>query len=118
MVEIWAPVPIKGFEEYYALSNLGRFKSVKYRSGGGNPKVLKQKVMHDGYLYVRMNGSNGQQFFNAHRLVASVFVANPNNKPQVNHKNSVRSDNRAENLEWVTPKENIAHAMKFGHFAN
>ena len=118
MEEKWLPVPIKGFEEFYAVSNLGRFKSVKFRQGGGNPKVLKPKVMSDGYLYVRMNAHKGQQYFNAHRIVANAFIQNPNNKPQVNHINSVRSDNRVENLEWVTPKENIQHAILKGAFAN
>lgn len=118
MVENWVPVPIATLCEYYEISDLGRFRSVKYRPGGGNPRVLKPKVMRDGYLFIRMNGDGGQQYFNAHRLVAATFVPNPFNKPHVNHINSVRSDNRVVNLEWVTPKENIAHALKSGAFVN
>lgn len=99
------------FESHYLVSNMGRFKSLGGRLGNWKEKILKPKVMRDGYLYVRMNRSNGQEFFNAHRLVAKVFIPNPENKKEVNHKNLKKDDNRVVNLEWLTPQENQRHAV-------
>jgi hypothetical protein len=116
MNEIWKPVT--NFEDLYLVSNLGNFKSLGGRMGAWKGKDLKVKIMHDGYLYIRLNANdgNGQHLFNAHRIVATVFIPNPENKKEVNHKNCIKNDNRVENLEWVTPRENILHAIKMGRF--
>lgn len=115
MEEIWKPIP--GFEGFYEVSNLGRFQSLRSNSAfRESPRALKLKLHHDGYLRVRLSKENKKYTPIAHRIVASVFIHNSESKPHVNHINSVRIDNRVENLEWVTPKENIQHAIKQGRF--
>lgn len=110
MKEIWKPIP--GFERYYFVSTLGNFKSIGGRKGGAKTdKLLKLKLMRDGYLYARLNGNDGQTYGSAHRIVAKVFIPNPKSKKEVNHKNLVKNDNRMENLEWVTSLENMQHAI-------
>lgn len=66
----------------------------------GNPR---------GYLYVKLGAKSTCCI---HILVAKAFIPNPNGKPQINHKNGVKTDNRVENLEWVTHQENIQHAFR------
>lgn len=117
--EIWLPVTLEGLSSLYQISNLGRVRSVGFSNGRDNPRILKLKEMHDGYMCARFSVSHKKQkYYSVHRLVALAFLENPLGKPQVNHKNSNRSDNRLENLEWVTPKENIRHAMRTGRFSN
>ena len=69
----------------------------------------------DGYMVVNIGKGKSRKQFRVNRLVASAFIPNPENKPQVNHKNSVRCDDRVENLEWSTSKENIQHSLKEGN---
>ena len=78
---------------------------------------LKPKRMKTGYLQIRMRNSvtNKVKYLYIHRLVARLFVDNPENKTVVNHKNCKRDDNRAENLEWVTVKENFKHTIDLKH---
>lgn len=110
MKEVWKPIP--NLEKFYLVSNLGRFKSLGNRAGASkSEKILKLKVMHDGYLYARLSNNGKQIFVNAHRIVAKVFIPNPENKKEVNHINLIKDDNRVSNLEWVTPKENLKHAV-------
>ena len=96
--ETWRYIP--GVEGHYMASTLGRIKSVKKF-----PEVILRPGLSaiNGYLHVRLNGQNKS----VHRLVAETFIPNPYNKPQINHKNEIKTDNRVDNLEWVTAKENI-----------
>jgi len=107
---------IKGYEGLYQVSNLGRVKSlpkevVIYNGGSYKTKVkfLKPKLCnHYGYLTFNLNG----KFKKQHRLVAEAFIPNPENKPQVNHIDSDKTNNTIDNLEWVTASENTIHAYK------
>lgn len=104
--EIWRDVI--GYEGRYQISNLGRVKSVK------KDLILSPKNNYDGYLRIQLWRKCKAIFVSIHRLVAESFIDNPENKPFVNHINGIKSDNRYENLEWVTQQENIIHAWKNG----
>ena len=96
--EIWKDIP--GFEGRYYISSMGRVKSVR---PGWGIYIMKQ---HDTCGYYTVQLGNTQKTYYVHRLVAENFVPNPDNKPQVNHINEDKHDNRADNLNWMTRSEN------------
>ena len=99
--EIWKDIP--GYEGRYQASNLGRIKSILR----GETRIKKTRLDRYGYLQVCIN-INGTQCNKAvHRLIAKAFIENLNNKPQIDHINGIKTDNRVENLRWVTNKENM-----------
>lgn len=104
MEEVWKPVV--GYEGVYEVSNIGRVKRLPigkqwpYRKTHNN--IRKQKITRRGYLSVNLSYNDNVKWCLVHRLVAQAFIPNPNNYPYVNHKNEVKTDNRAENLEWCT----------------
>ena len=112
MEEIWKEIP--GCDGKYQVSSTGKVKSMNYRGNTGIEKTLKLSRDKDGYLRASIYISGKQRYFMVHRLVASAFIPNPNEKPEVNHKNGVKDDNRLENLEWVTTSENQKHAYDTG----
>ena len=77
-------------------------------------RVLHQYKSKHGYLRVALYENGKQKRVLVHRIVAMKYIPNPHNLPQVNHKNGIKTDNRVENLEWVTCKENIIHSYKNG----
>jgi len=104
MKEIWKP--IQGFEEYYLVSNKGRVKSTRFNK----EKILKTSISTPGYKGLNLFKNKRSHSREVHRLVAIHFVPNPENKPEVNHKDGDKLNNHAYNLEWMTHKENFDHA--------
>ena len=102
--EIWKDVP--GYEEYYEVSNFGAIRRKAY--------IMKCILTKAGYPAITLCGGGNQINKTIHRLVAELFIDNPENKPQVNHIDGVKSNASASNLEWVTASENISHALKIG----
>lgn len=96
--EIWKLAP--GFPDY-RISDKGRVCS--------RTKFLRSDVVNGGYLRVRLYKDKRVFRVLVHRLVALAFIPNPDNLPQVNHKNEIKTDNRAENLEWCTAKYNVGY---------
>lgn len=111
MSEVWKP--IEGWEDRYEVSNMGKVRSLNYHMTG-KAKELSPISSGKGYLMVGLCRDCKMKWAKVHRLVASAFIPNPENKPQVNHKNGVKIDNRADNLEWVTDGENLRHAYDTG----
>lgn len=114
--EIWKD--IEGYEGLYQVSNMGRVKSLerivkrdKGRWGTPTPYVKREMIMTpmvcSGYHYVYLCNEGVNKKFAVHRLVASAFLPNPDNFPNVNHKNEIKTDNRLENLEWCTTRYNL-----------
>ncbi|MEE1050202.1 MAG: NUMOD4 domain-containing protein [Clostridia bacterium] len=107
-METWKPITgTKGFIE---VSNEGRVRSLLT----GTPRVLKTQVDNRGYHRIRVTIEREKKSYKVHREVANAFINNPDNLPQVNHKDGDKNNNSASNLEWVTNKENAHHAIKNG----
>lgn len=99
---------IKYFSRYEA-SDLGRIRTIESKH------IHKGSIDKGGYMKVCLVNDAGKSVtVLAHRLIATTFIPNPENKPQVNHKNFVANDNRVVNLEWVTSQENHNHKMHAG----
>lgn len=104
---------IKDFPNYYVTEN-GDVYSRNYNHTGRIKKLTPHKN-YKGYLWTHLGKS---KMYYVHRLVAETFIPNPENKPQINHINGIKEDNRVENLEWCTNSENQKHAYKVLHRTN
>ena len=107
---------IKGYEGIYQISKIGMVKSL---AGTGSGKRPHDSMMNtfgngNGYAYVTLTKNKKRRNHYIHRLVAEAFVSNPESKPQVNHIDCNKKNNTWNNLEWVTPKENMRHAVENG----
>lgn len=116
--EIW--VPVTGFESYCEVSNTGRVRTmdrVVYRNG--KPRTLKGKLLtilydQDGYPRTQLMINKKRWVKNTHRIVATMFIPNPENKPCINHIDGNKTNNNVSNLEWCTVAENNQHAFDIG----
>jgi hypothetical protein len=115
MKEVWKD--IKGYEGLYQVSNYGRIKSLSRLIKNSNNRITKEKIRKqvydkDNYLTISLSKNGKISTFKVHRLVAQAFIPNTKNKPTVNHKNGIKNDNKVENLEWATDKEQMEHCIK------
>jgi len=109
-LEFWKDIAL--WEGVYQISSHGRLKSFKVDKGG---RILSHVNSKGDYLSVVLCQQGRKRYSTRmHRLVANAFIPNPNNYPQVNHKNLNKQDNSVDNLEWVTPEENRLDAIKKG----
>ena len=109
MTEEWRD--IDGYEGLYQVSNLGRVKSLNYNHTG-TEKIMKPYKNTWGYLKVSLSKERKNKLISIHRLVAKAFISNPDNLPQVNHINEVKTDNRAVNLEWCNARYNSNYGTR------
>ena len=123
--EIWKP--IKEYQGYYEVSNLGRVRSVTRKIERTTPSNINKKSLYTyngklipfwitkkGYCRCSLNIDGIKKNHLVHQLVAKAFIDNSENKKQINHINCIKTDNRVENLEWVTNYENYLHAVQNG----
>lgn len=106
--------PIIGFEDKYEISNIGNVKSLNYRqtknSNNLKPKISKQT----GYKEVVLSNKKTKKTISIHKLVASAFIPNLDNKPCINHIDGNKLNNHVDNLEWCSYSENTVHSFKIG----
>ena len=117
MDETWKD--IDGYEGLYKISNFGRVLSLRYGPKNrpsyiGEPKMMKLSRSSSGYYHVQLYKDGKPTTKLVHSLVASAFVDNPFGKPEVNHIDGDKSNNKSTNLEWVTKSENLKHADRIG----
>lgn len=113
MQEIWRD--IKGYEGLYQVSNFGKVKRILFVNNiivKKQDKILKNQKNPAGYNIIALTKNSQQKTCLVHRLVAEAFIEKINGKTYINHKDGNKANNRVENLEWCTQKENMQHAVK------
>ena len=113
MKEIWKD--ILGYEGKYQVSNQGRIKSLNYNNTS-QERVMRLISTKDGYLQVGLHKDGKRKNHLVHRLVAQTFIENPSGKPCIDHINTIKTDNRVDNLRWATCKENNNNPLTKEYF--
>ena len=117
--EIWKDIP--EYEGYYQASNLGHVRSIDRRVPNRKKgytdmffkgRILKPKVDRYGYLMIVLSKEHIRKNTTVHRMIAKTFIPNPNNYPDINHKDNFKINNKIENLEWCTCQMNNFHRWK------
>ena len=98
----------------YIISSHGRLFNTNYHGKKGDIRRMKTRLDKDGYETAGISFNGIAKTVKIHRLVANAFIKNPKHKPEVNHINGIKTNNGVWNLEWVTTKENLIHALKTG----
>lgn len=118
-IELWRDIP--GYEGYYQASSFGRIRGVDRTVktfGGGNvllkSKIIKFKKNNHPYFSIKLHKDGIGKLRSVHRFIAETWIPNPENKPQVNHLDGNKKNNRVDNLAWATRSENAKHAVLFG----
>lgn len=107
MQQIWKD--IKGYQGLYQVSNKGRIKTTANHCVWNRQIIRKPKIRKYAEIPLKINGKS--KWFMVHRLVAQAFIPNPQNKPQINHKDGNKLNNNVDNLQWCTPSENQIHKL-------
>lgn len=109
-------VMIEEFAPYYVINEHGQVRSLGGRSGSGK-KMLKPRQNKEGYWHLDLTKDKKRHGRFIHRLVATTFIPNPENKPQINHIDFNPANCHVSNLEWCTPRENVQHTIRHGRKA-
>jgi hypothetical protein len=118
LTEVWKP--IKGYEGQYAISSMGRIKSLSRSTPNHTgiwkrpERILAQTMSDRGYYKACLYRNNKKKHFRVHSLVAEAFLPNPGNLKEVNHIDGNKLNNSISNLEYVTHSQNMKHAVKIG----
>ncbi len=123
--EIWKDIVVdkedpNTYKGLYQVSNMGRIKSLSRILSNNHiieGKILKNKIGKSGYNSVNLSKNGKAKTYKVHRLVALTFIPNPENKPYIDHINTIRIDNRVSNLRWVTQKENNNNELSLIHYS-
>lgn len=113
LIQQWASIP--GYEGIYSAGSLGHIRSDRAATNS-MPGLVRKPYVHKktGYCVMNLSRHGIAVTHHVHRLIATAFIPNPNNLREVNHKDGNRQNNALDNLEWVSSKENKAHAISIG----